>query len=192
MIMGTAKKSNYNDLRVRKTERAIRSALLQLVKEKEVNRITVRELAEQAEINKTTFYAHYETIQDLIETLEQESVDYIVANLNNFHMLFDNPDRFIDDLYQTLYDAHIDSITHTNSGNGHFSELLNDALLEKTAELDINLDQYHQIGALLGFILDGLLGFVSNRTDTRFSDLEYIKDFIRGGIHEIDKTKLAQ
>ena len=47
------------DLRVKKTERAIRKAFYELMLEKPIPKITVKELAERAEINKTTFYAHY-------------------------------------------------------------------------------------------------------------------------------------
>lgn len=46
---------NYNDLRVLKTEKLIRSALHELAQEKPISRITVKELVKRAEINKTTF-----------------------------------------------------------------------------------------------------------------------------------------
>ena len=41
-----------NDLRYIKTERAIRKAFHDLLQEKDMKRITVRELVERAEINK--------------------------------------------------------------------------------------------------------------------------------------------
>lgn len=56
------------DLRIKKTKRAIRSAFAELIKEKPMEKITVKEIAERAEINKTTFYAHYETVYDLVHT----------------------------------------------------------------------------------------------------------------------------
>lgn len=55
------------DLRIKKTKRAIRSAFAELIKEKPMEKITVKEIAELAEINKTTFYAHYETVYDLVD-----------------------------------------------------------------------------------------------------------------------------
>ena len=42
--------------------------------ERDIGRITVKELTEKAEINKTTFYAHYETLPDLVNTLEAENI----------------------------------------------------------------------------------------------------------------------
>lgn len=186
--MRTTKSTNYNDLRVRKTEKAIRSAFCQLLKEKAANKITIRELTERAEINKSTFYAHYDTIQDLIAALEQESIQYILSNLENFHLLFQNPDQFIDHLYKTLYDGQLDIISRTNSGDGHFTAQISSALKEEMEQQNIDVDQYHQMGALIAFILDGLLGLIQNHSKTRLIDLEYIKTFVRGGIHEIQNS----
>mgnify|MGYP001752422534 CR=1 FL=1 len=87
------------DLRVKKTKRAIRSAFYALIREKPLEKITVRELADKAEINKTTFYAHYETIYDLVRQLEQETVDEVVQNLTTAQDLLDSPRSFIRDLY---------------------------------------------------------------------------------------------
>lgn len=61
-----------NDRRVRRTENAIRSAFLKLIFEKDINKITVKELCECADINKSTFYLHYRDIYDLAEQYKQE------------------------------------------------------------------------------------------------------------------------
>jgi AcrR family transcriptional regulator len=55
------------DRRVRRTTAAIQSAFLKLIFEKDINQITVRELCELADINKSTFYLHYRDIYDLAE-----------------------------------------------------------------------------------------------------------------------------
>ena len=46
-------------------------ALLALLEEKDLEYITVKEICRRAEVNRSTFYLHYETIADLVnETLE--------------------------------------------------------------------------------------------------------------------------
>ena len=57
------------DLRIEKTERSIVRAFLKLRAEKPLEKIRVKELCEKAEINKSTFYAHYRDIFDLSEQL---------------------------------------------------------------------------------------------------------------------------
>lgn len=63
---------NATDLRVVKTRRTIRSALVDLMSEKELSAITISELSARAEINRKTFYRHYHTIADVVAELENE------------------------------------------------------------------------------------------------------------------------
>ena len=104
------------DLRYVKTERLIRKSFHELVQEKDMNRITVRELVERAEINKTTFYSHYETLPDLIDTLERENIDYIMDNLDQVELLYKDSDLFIENLYQNLKDCRIVTIGKNGAG----------------------------------------------------------------------------
>ena len=41
-------------------------ALISLLKEKDLEYITVKEICEKAGVNRSTFYLHYETIADLV------------------------------------------------------------------------------------------------------------------------------
>lgn len=61
-----------SDRRIRRTRAAIQSAFLKLIFEKDINRITIKELCERADINKSTFYLHYQDIYDLEEQFKEE------------------------------------------------------------------------------------------------------------------------
>lgn len=63
------------DARVRYTRMRIREAFFQCLKEKPVNKITVKEICDLAEINRATFYTHYADPFDLLEKLEGEAID---------------------------------------------------------------------------------------------------------------------
>ncbi len=60
------------DARKRYTRQMIKEAFLSLLKEKPVNKITVKELCELAQLNRATFYAHYKDCFDLMESIENE------------------------------------------------------------------------------------------------------------------------
>lgn len=62
------------DRRTKKTKRAIRNALAKLLSEKDLNEITVRELADLAEINRKTFYRYYAGIYQVVDEIENEIV----------------------------------------------------------------------------------------------------------------------
>ena len=60
------------DRRVKKTKKQLRQALTDLMTEKPSKSISVRELAERADINRGTFYIHYQGVNDLLQRLEDE------------------------------------------------------------------------------------------------------------------------
>ena len=61
-----------NDARVRYTQKVLKDSLLQLLEKKPINKITVKEVCELAELNRATFYAHYTDCFDLLESIENE------------------------------------------------------------------------------------------------------------------------
>ena len=50
------------DRRVRKTKAQLRRGLARLMQEKSINEITVKELVDEVDINRSTFYLHYTDI----------------------------------------------------------------------------------------------------------------------------------
>ena len=62
------------DRRTKKTKRAIRNAFAELLSEKDLNEITVREIADLAEINRKTFYRYYSGIYQVVDEIENEIV----------------------------------------------------------------------------------------------------------------------
>lgn len=73
-----------NDYRIRITKLMIRQSLLSIMKKKSISRITVKELCQNANINRATFYSHYENINSLIEEIKNEFSSSVLDNVNNF------------------------------------------------------------------------------------------------------------
>ena len=71
----------FLDIRIEKTERAIKQAFMELRTEKPVEKIRVKELCDRACINKSTFYAHYQDIYALANAMEDEMVQAVVESL---------------------------------------------------------------------------------------------------------------
>ena len=65
-------KNFIKDHRVRVTRMLLRKAFLELLSRKPIQSISVRELCEEAGINRSTFYAHYKDVYDLREQIETE------------------------------------------------------------------------------------------------------------------------
>ena len=66
------------DRRVLRTKKNIRQTFLQLLSEKSLTQLTVKELSEQADINRKTFYMYYSNIEEILSELEDELVQKLV------------------------------------------------------------------------------------------------------------------
>lgn len=60
------------DRRILKTKKAIRLAFARVVEERDVDRITIREIADEANIDRKTFYHYYAGIHELVHEIEAE------------------------------------------------------------------------------------------------------------------------
>lgn len=56
------------------TKTAIRRTFFELLEEKDFDRISVREICQRADINRSTFYRHYDDINALMNSIEAEFV----------------------------------------------------------------------------------------------------------------------
>ncbi|MDO5134473.1 MAG: TetR/AcrR family transcriptional regulator [Eubacteriales bacterium] len=87
------------DIRIAKTRRSIINAFLEIRAHKDLERITVKELCQKAQINKSTFYSHYCDIYDLSDQLENEVVASISENLQHPEEILKNPAAFTKELF---------------------------------------------------------------------------------------------
>lgn len=59
------------DARIKRTRKYLEESLLRLMETKNIKDITVRELTERANINRSTFYLHYSDINDVLKRIQQ-------------------------------------------------------------------------------------------------------------------------
>src|SRR5690625_3456038 len=65
------------DLRITKTKQLLRDALLMLIREVGFENITIKKLTESAQVNRSTFYAHFYDKYDLLEkTINEELTSF--------------------------------------------------------------------------------------------------------------------
>ena len=62
------------DRRVRKTKAQLRQGLARLMQKKSIKEITVKELVDEVDINRSTFYLHYTDIYQMLEKIEEEAM----------------------------------------------------------------------------------------------------------------------
>ena len=77
---GTAS-SRTQDRRFARTEKAIVEAFLKLAEEQDPQKITVTALAREADIDRKTFYLHYDTVDAVADALLKQEAERIVEVL---------------------------------------------------------------------------------------------------------------
>ncbi|MBR2582217.1 MAG: TetR/AcrR family transcriptional regulator C-terminal domain-containing protein [Oscillospiraceae bacterium] len=76
-------KSGGDNRSVRNTKRRLREGLLRLLEQKPINEISVKELTELVDVNRGTFYFHYQDIYDLLRDMEQDFFEQFDRTLNS-------------------------------------------------------------------------------------------------------------
>ena len=129
------------DRRVKKTERAFMQALLHFLEEKDIKQITVKELCEYSDMNRSTFYLHYFDIYDLLDKTEQHMVDAIYSPISrsNRRLLFDILATF-DYIKEHKKDYRV--IFAVNMGSGFVRKLTNRIIEQITPYIKEMLSDY--------------------------------------------------
>lgn len=73
------------DRRTRKTKEILTHIFIDLLKKHPIEKITVKELCDLADINRSTFYIHYHDIYELLEDVENNclrEIDHLISTIS--------------------------------------------------------------------------------------------------------------
>lgn len=96
------------DRRVSKTRKAIKTALVELILEKDSPKMTITEIAKRADIDRKTFYLHYDSVNDVVRDFSKEKLTELRERLKDSNFYDDAFD--IDFLFKALNVAISDNI----------------------------------------------------------------------------------
>lgn len=113
------------DSKYHKTAVKMVNAFLELLETKDFEFIMVKEICKRAEVNRSTFYLHYETVGDLLN----ESTEYMSAQLLKY---FPNQSK---DFIDSIKNAELKDLYLITPGylNPYFTFILENKKLFKTA-----------------------------------------------------------
>lgn len=88
------------DRRIARTKKAIKDAFALLLSQKNVNEITITDIAETANINRKTFYSYYSGIYEVIDEIEDEIAIIFEDAIKNedMHDFLKNPHKVLNHL----------------------------------------------------------------------------------------------
>lgn len=89
--------------RVRMTKSMMKEALLELLEKKPLDKITVKDVCESADVNRSTFYSYYESIEQLLLEIEDDV-------LNQLPMYPDSPEGYSDEHFLSALEEFFDYV----------------------------------------------------------------------------------
>ena len=155
------------DRRIRKTKAQLRTGLAKLMKEKSIKEITVKELVEEVDINRSTFYLHYTDIYQMLSSVEEELLEEIRQTIQEHPVSPFNESSFpfIEDMFRILAEnQEICNALLGENGDIGFVHRIEDLIsvhslqaLRQTFPEDIEDLKYSY-----SFCLSGCIGLVKN------------------------------
>lgn len=170
------------DRRIRKTEWALQNAFADLIKEKELPQITIKELCERADINKSTFYLHYRDIYDLASSMKRRLLDDCYTIISEYDILqFASNSAEIWErilhLYREQHYIHIAFIRSPSmfSLAPSLEETLIAPLMEKARQdhPELSADGLRKLRDCITFITSGFIGLMQNLNFEDLPDATY-------------------
>lgn len=144
------------DIRIEKTQKAIKNAFLELRSKKALEKISVKELCELACINKSTFYSHYEDIYALSESLEIETVNSIVNSISNdLYYTFFNPEACRELFLAFMSHSTIINILFSGNDQGKLASRMEQSIKEALFEKHPEQKEHEEHNILLSYCIHG-------------------------------------
>lgn len=104
------------DLRIIKTKTKIKTALISLLEQKDLQEISFKELAELAKVSRNTLYIHYSSIQNVIE----DKINDFVAD---FNLELSSPKHSYENISMCLCFSCFENVLKKNDNLKFFKEL---------------------------------------------------------------------
>ncbi len=161
----------------KRTKEKIKKAFWRLYIENDFKRVTVNEIASAAGIHRSTFYAYFDTVGDVFDTIRDEQIEQIRKLSENVEKTEKSRKEFVLKL-QEWYDENIDILRpllidyHSSSFSIRIRSVLADAL-KLNAEFPAFPDD-PEIETIQDNILHGMIHILLRCLDSRTgSTLQY-------------------
>lgn len=158
--------------RKRITKMLLKGAMIDLMQTKPVEKITIKEICEKAQINRSTFYLHYSEPNELLKSIEDdiientaEYLDKIGADDNNsnamqYMLMFFNYIKENDKIFRTLL---------VKRENPFFKKKFIKFALERVvSSLNCTADEKYE-KYVYGFVVNGSLGAIIEWIESDYS-----------------------
>ncbi len=159
------------DRRVKKTKKAMFLALAELLSQKPLSNISVREIADRADINRGTFYLHYRDVYDMVEKLQNEIFEKFndIVDSHEPGKRSDEIFPFLVELFNLLSDnAALAKVLMGRNGDAAFVDKLKNVIRERcfaNAQKEFGITPDDSFDYFYHYIVSGCIGIFASWLD---------------------------
>ncbi len=184
------------DKRVEKTLKNIENAFLDLLEEKKFQEISVTDICKKANINRCTFYAHFDNPQSLLESLQEKLVCEFLKSFNEYNFDTDSK-QMIDILFKEIKEnKKLFGLLFSFENQSNIARLIETNMKQKTLNnwLKESNTSLEEADMLFCYIIHGGNAILKKWYDSDFSmDENQIKNLfdqvIKYGLYDFIYTK---
>lgn len=153
------------DMRTRRTKRALKTALNKLLETETVEKISVTDICELAEVNRVTFYTHYNDKYELIEELLDDILVLLNQNNKKYYELYKTGDPIKDftmvishSVYKTCFENKKLLLSLEKHENKKMFEMLEKAIFNEGLKVIDTFKNTLELNYPPQFIINFLMG----------------------------------
>ena len=162
------------DRRQQKTRDAIFKAFSKLIEEKRYAEITVQEIIDEANIGRSTFYAHFETKDELLRTLWTNIFNHVFADklmsekTHDFSRGNNDLETKLTHILHHLMDSETNIVGILSSESGelfmrYFKDYLSEIFLQYLGEIKVNAPANFVLNHLVGSFSETVKWWIDNK-----------------------------
>ena len=170
--------------KIRKTKQLIQKSFIQILENKSFESITIGDITKTAQINRGTFYLHFQDKFDLLDQIEQQlfrdlgnHIDELQSHYSSTHTFEKGQEQLAATLFSSIkMHSPLLKIFLSDHGRAGFHIRFRDAFSEKVR---LNLEKNESINANLKVPMEYFLSFITS------AFLGLIEQWVQNGL---DKT----
>lgn len=152
------------DTRVQYTKSVLKAALLRILETKPIAKVTIKELCEQAGLNRGTFYLHYNEPNDVLREIEKEFVREKMSFFDPY-MKNDNPDQLAQLFGAIMQNRELSLVLFGHNGAPQFTERIKTLVRESVLtdwQKEFPKYVYDDLSYVFDFVFSGAMQLILN------------------------------
>ncbi|MDE6048008.1 MAG: TetR/AcrR family transcriptional regulator [Anaeroplasmataceae bacterium] len=191
------------DLRIVKTKKALKNALLDLLKTETFEKISVSKICEYAKVNRVTFYSHYQDKYDLFQSYIEEIKNDILKNAYSIVSKIDSSVENLNYFFSNIFINMINVIHKEREIIIHFGKqensmlmyMINTSAYKSLKEVFSQLKNHFRLKYdeeyIISFIVGGTNYMIHNwMLKDKMLEIDHFKKQIKSFLNDLNKSEL--